>query len=86
MSFDNFVATTPLVVANMVLAGIFITYVTGVVLYEVLEEERVTVDTIAGGIAVYLLFGVGWVTTYAAIEYLHPGNRVRVELPLTLEA
>lgn len=70
---SNFVVTTGMVVANMVLAGTFIAYVIGVVFHEVLQEKRVTVDTIAGGIAVYLLFGVGWVTVYATIEYLHPG-------------
>jgi len=70
---SNFIVTTPLVVANMFFAGLFILYVSGVVLHEVMDEDRVTVDTIAGGIAVYLLIGVGWVLAYAAIEYLHPG-------------
>ena len=70
---SNFVVTTGFVVANMVLAGVFITYVTGVILYEVLDEDRVTMDTIAGGVTIYLLFGVGWVTTYAAVEHLQPG-------------
>ncbi len=71
---SNFFVTTPLVLANMVLVGVFILYVGGVVLYEVLDEDRVTLDTIAGGIAVYLLIGIGWVMAYAAIEYLQPGS------------
>jgi hypothetical protein len=70
---SNFVVTTPLVLANMFFAVLFIIYVSGIVLYEVLDEDRVTLDTIAGGIAVYLLIGVGWVLAYAAIEYIHPG-------------
>jgi len=70
---SNFYVTTPLVVANMALAGIFVIYLSGVVLYEVLDEDRVTLDTLAGGISVYLLIGIGWVLAYAAIEYLEPG-------------
>jgi len=70
---SNFIVTTPLVLANMIFAGLFIAYVSAVVLYEVLNENKVTLDTIAGGIAIYLLIGIGWVLAYAAIEYVHPG-------------
>jgi voltage-gated potassium channel len=70
---SNFYPTPVWIIANMVLAGVFIIYVSGVVLYEVLDEDEVTLDTIAGGIAVYLLIGIGWVLAYAAIEHLYPG-------------
>lgn len=70
---SSYFVTTPMVIANMVLDGIFIGYVAAVILYEVLDEDHVTLDTIAGGIAVYLLIGMGWVLAYGAIEYLHPG-------------
>lgn len=70
---SNFYVNTPLVLANLVLAGVFVVYLSGVVLYEVLDEDRVTVDTLAGGISVYLLIGIGWVLAYAAVEYVHPG-------------
>ena len=70
---SNFVVTTPTVVANMVFAAAFIAYVAAVVFYEVLDEDRVTFDTIFGGIAIYLMIGVIWVLAYAAVEYLEPG-------------
>ena len=70
---SNFIVTTPLILSNMIFAGLFITYVSGVVLYEVMNENEVTLDTIAGGIAIYLLIGIGWVVAYAAIEYVTPG-------------
>ena len=70
---SNFVVTTPLVLGNMFFVGVFIAFVAVIVLYEVLDENRVTLDTIFGGIAVYLLIGLGWVLIYAAIEYTSPG-------------
>lgn len=71
---SNFVVTTPLILGNLALVAIFVAYVAGVVFYEVIDEVRVTPDTIAGGIAIYLLIGVGWVLAYSAIEYLEPGS------------
>jgi len=67
---SNFVVTTPWIVANLLTSGLFIFYVACIVSYDVLQEDRVTADTLAGGITVYLLIAVGWVLGYATIEYL----------------
>lgn len=71
---SNFVVSPPLVLANLVFVGLFILYVAAVVLREVLEEQRVTLDTIFGGICIYLLVGIAWVMAYAAIEFWQPGS------------
>ncbi|MGI9591404.1 MAG: ion channel [Myxococcota bacterium] len=70
---SNFIVTTPLILSNMIFGALFIIYVSGVVLYEVMNENEVTLDTIAGGVAIYLLIGIGWVLAYAGIEYVSPG-------------
>lgn len=66
---------TPLSVgANTCLLGLFVAYVASVTLSAVLEDRRVTLDTIFGGIAIYLLLAVGWAFGYALIEQLAPGS------------
>lgn len=79
---SNFNPTTTLVMANMLTSMLFVMYVTCVVSYEVIQENRVTADTLAGGITIYLLIAVGWVLAYAAVEYLHPGSFLVSDVPL----
>jgi hypothetical protein len=45
-----------------------------VILYTILDEERVTLDTVFGGICVYLMIGLIWVLAYSIVEYLQPGS------------
>jgi hypothetical protein len=71
---SNFVLTTPLVIANLVTFGVFVLYVAAVVFNEILEEDHVTLDTIFGGICIYLMLGIAWVMAYAALEYWQPGS------------
>ena len=45
-----------------------------VLLYAILDEERIHLDTILGGICVYLLLGVIWSLVYSILEHLQPGS------------
>ena len=50
----------------------FLGYVTFVVLSAVLQERRVTTDTIFGGICVYFLIGLIWTLLYALVLAFDP--------------
>jgi hypothetical protein len=64
----------PLVVASFLLSTLFLLYLGAVILYRILDEERVTLDTILGGVCVYLLIGVSWASGYSILEYAAPGS------------
>jgi hypothetical protein len=63
-----------LVVASFALSTTFVLFVASTILYAILDEERVTLDTILGGICVYLLLGVAWTFAYSILEHLAPGS------------
>ena len=63
-----------LVVANFALSLTFLVLLAGIVLYAILDELRVTLDTILGGICVYLLLGIAWSVAYSFLEYVEPGS------------
>jgi hypothetical protein len=71
-----------LVIANFGLTIAFLIFLSSVLLSAILEQERVTLDTIFGGICVYLLLGVAWSLAYSFLEYLHPGSFLADGLPL----
>ena len=71
-----------LVIANFGLTIAFLIFLSSALLYAILEQERVTLDTIFGGICVYLLLGVAWSLAYSILEYLHPGSFLADGLPL----
>ena len=66
--------TRALVVANFLLSILFLAFLGSVILYTILDAANVTLDTILGGICVYLLLGVAWSVGYSFLEYLHPGS------------
>jgi voltage-gated potassium channel len=66
--------TPALSVANFALSILFFGFLASVILYTILAETRVTLDTILGGICVYLLLGVLWSIAYSFLEYLEPGS------------
>jgi hypothetical protein len=71
----SYVEPTPLwVVLNSVAAVALLGFVMTVLLTVILREDNVTVDTIFGGICVYLLLGVGWAEAYQLLESVHPGS------------
>jgi len=51
-----------------VIAVGFLAISTGTIIWAVWKESEVDVDTILGGVAVYLLIGVMWAAMYAAVE------------------
>ena len=63
-----------LVVTNLALSILFLGFLGCVVLYVILDEVQVTLDTILGGICVYLLLGISWSVAYSLLEYLQPGS------------
>ena len=53
----------------------FFGYVTALVLTDVFRDSRaVSLDTICGALAAYLLIGVVWAFSYALLEALLPGS------------
>jgi hypothetical protein len=70
----HFQPSPGLVVASFALSTAFVLYVAAVALYAILDEERVTLDTILGGICVYLLIGIAWTFAYSILEHLVPGS------------
>jgi ion channel len=63
-----------LVVANFALSMVFFFFLGSVILYAILDEANVTLDTILGGICVYLLLGIAWSVAYSFLEYVQPGS------------
>jgi hypothetical protein len=70
-----FVTQRQRVLLPMAVCGIlFFFYVITVILHRVLVAPEVTMDTLFGAIAAYLLIGVSWGMVYGLIEHLHPGS------------
>jgi hypothetical protein len=65
-----------LVVGDFLLTGGFLGFTTALILGAILAEDRVTLDTVMGGVCIYLLLGVLWVSLYSAVEYMLPGSFV----------
>lgn len=62
-----------LVVLDGCLSVTLFTLTGGAILYAVFRERRVSSETIAGALCVYLLFGLTWSFLYGLIELGHPG-------------
>jgi hypothetical protein len=56
------------------LGMLYLGFATVVILARVIQEERVTGDTILGGCCVYLLVGVFFSSTFSMVELLAPGS------------
>lgn len=67
-------ASAILVAVSFTFTFLFIFYVVWVIAEAIRHESRVSVDTIAGGISIYLLLGLLWTVLYAALETLRPGS------------
>jgi hypothetical protein len=61
-------------VPGRLLEATFLFFVCGAILHHIVREERVTVDTILGGISVYLLIGIFFFQVYSALELYAPGS------------
>jgi len=53
---------------------IFLSWVTGLLLYSIFQAERVTPDLISGAVVSYLLLGICWGGLYSLIELTQPGS------------
>jgi voltage-gated potassium channel len=59
---------------ELALRALFVAYVAGAILWNVLQREQVTFDTIAGSICAYMLLGLVFAPAYLLIEKFHPGS------------
>jgi hypothetical protein len=64
----------PLVVVVRSITAGFVAFVTGVILLRIIREERVSNDTILGGICVYLLLGLLFESVFEIVEFVLPGS------------
>ena len=71
---STYYPTTFTIVTNLSLLGVFVAFVAIVILREILQEDRVSLDTIFGGIAIYMLIGLGWAIGFSILEHLEPGS------------
>ena len=53
---------------------LFLSYVGVLVLYEIHDELEVSLDTVLGGVAVYLLIGIIYISIYEIVIHLAPGS------------
>ncbi len=61
-------------IAKHLFGVLFLGFTVFVVLHHIFTIDRVTIDTIAAALCVYLLLGVLWALVYSAMELLSPGS------------
>jgi hypothetical protein len=66
----------PIVTAATALRLVFLCYVVAIILWRILHDSRVTLDTVAGTACVYMLFGFAWANVYMLVEGWRPGSLV----------
>jgi hypothetical protein len=71
---DAFTDVTAIYIAKDVLGLVFLAYVSVVLLQHLFTVRRVTVDTIATSLCVYLLMGLMWALVYSLVEAVRPGS------------
>ena len=79
---SNYYPTAPLVMANLGTFVVFLGFLGCVITYEMFQEDRVRLDTIFGGITIYLLFGLIWAFAFSIVEHLTPGSYPSLGSPL----
>ena len=70
----HFTGSSLAVSLNLALSAAFMGFVASAVLLSVLQQDRVTTDTILGGICVYLLVGMVFVLLFSWLEHASPGS------------
>jgi voltage-gated potassium channel len=60
--------------ASMILAIVFLVFVTRVFIWTVMTDATVTADTLVGAVAAYLLIGITYGLGYGLLEQLIPGS------------
>lgn len=69
----------PLHVAHYAMTFLILAYTARTILWAVLRDTRVTIETIKGAVCVYLLAGLMWVYAFVMIDITYPGS-FRLEL------
>ncbi len=65
-----------LLAGNFAISLAFLAFLAAVILHAILGQTRVTLDTVLGGVCLYLILGVAWSLAYSYLEYVHPGSFV----------
>ena len=71
---QSFITHPLLYFFDSIFGFIFIGYIIVLILRYIFRQENVTLETIYGAIAVYILIGILWVFLYNLTELLHPGS------------
>ena len=66
--------STPVLLGRLVLTMLFLTFTAGIVTSAILRDREVSIDTISGGICVYLLLAFTWALLFITTELLAPGS------------
>ena len=77
-----FTASRGLAVAASAATSCFLVLIVVTTGNVLLRAQRVTSDTILGGICVYLLLGMLWMSTYGLVEIVRPGSFLLGGVPL----
>ncbi len=61
-------------VTGLLLGICYFFYIVIILLVNILDQPRVSLETIFGAVSAYLLIGVAWSLVFSLIENLHPGS------------
>lgn len=64
----------PAGILSTAIRAVFFAYVAGVVLYNVLRQRTVTLDTLAGAACAYLFIGFMWAMLFMLLDRFEPGS------------
>lgn len=71
--------STLLIILNLGSVGAFLLYAGVAILRQIVRSAIVTLDTVLGGVVVYLLIGLQFLVLYSLTEFLQPGSFAGVE-------
>jgi hypothetical protein len=72
---DIFMDTpSPVLVGGQILEGLFFAYISGIIVYSLFREKKVTFEIISGAICGYFLIGLTWAFVFSVLESFHPGS------------
>lgn len=72
--FASGLGSRPFYLAAIAVAVAFMGFVTMLILRSVMTSERVTIDTLYGAVAGYVLLGITWGTLYFLVEFVSPAS------------
>ena len=57
-----------------VISSLYLLLVTALIAGRVARQERISSDTVMGGLCVYIMLGVLWTSLFVNLELFHPGS------------